>query len=48
LGENGNFDKLTADILESINNQLEFQDEIFRAKEVLAFKQALDKEKKLY
>lgn len=48
MKENSNFSKITADILNNIKNQLEFQDEIFRAKEVLAFKKALDREHKLY
>ena len=43
-----NFENLTAEILNNVKSELDFKSEVFRAKEVFALKEALDKEKKLY
>jgi hypothetical protein len=48
MQEEFNFDKLTVEILNSIKSELEFTSEVFRAKEIVAFKEAMEKERNIY
>ena len=48
MNNNGDFESLTANILDNVKQELDFQDEIFKAKEAQAVREALDKEKKVY
>ena len=48
MKDNFSFDKPTADILNSIKSELDFRSEAFKTKEILAFKEAMDKERQIF